>query len=246
MFSKKRIMTKLIDKESAVLAFNNRGSGTVSKVMKGDTTIRGGSAHEVFTDCVDDIEGAVRCARAQRPKEIFLVGHSTGCQKAVYWARKRGTRVRGIVLMAPVSDLSAARKLIGRRKIARALAYARTLLRKGERHTLLPEKVWGWDVLADAQRFVSLYGGQSAEEIFTYWDQKRQPRLLRSVRLPMLVLLAEKDEYADRHPVEMAAWFATHIGPKSRVGIVRGATHGFRGKENEVARLIRRFCASEN
>src|SRR5665213_2291682 len=58
MFSKLNIADALVDSGTSVLAFNNRGHDKVSSSSHGrNKRQRGGAAHEVFTDCVDDIQG---------------------------------------------------------------------------------------------------------------------------------------------------------------------------------------------
>lgn len=241
MFSKAAIMDEIVDTHTAVLAFNNRGHDRIARSSR-RTRERFGAAHEVFTDCVDDIQGAVNFARRQKVKNIFLAGHSTGCQKSAYWASKTdgGRGVRGIILLAPMSDYAAEVMLSGKKKIVAAEKVARDLVRKGRPHELLPERVWGWSLLADAQRFISLYSGKSAEEIFTYWDPKRNPRVLRAIRKPTLALLAGKDEYADRPAEKIAEWFLAHVYTGETV-VIPGVEHGFRGGETTVATAIRKF-----
>ena len=107
-FSVARVLGR-VDKYTAVLSFNNRGYGVVNQVkkVKGVKTefILAGSAHELFTDCVDDIEGALRFVRAQKVRQLYLVAHSTGCQKSVYFASRGNTKnLKGIMLLAPISD----------------------------------------------------------------------------------------------------------------------------------------------
>src|SRR3989338_10849106 len=94
VFSKLGIVEKLVDKNTAVISFNNRGHDKVSRIARvGEKrigkTILGGGAHEVFTDCVDDIQGAINFVRRAGVKNIYLAGHSTGCQKSIYWAGKK-------------------------------------------------------------------------------------------------------------------------------------------------------------
>ncbi len=85
-FSRLPITDVLADEDTAVITFNNRGHDIVSKKrqivgMETKTTF-GGTAHEVFAECIDDIEGAIRRVRKEGVKEIYLAGHSTGCQKS--------------------------------------------------------------------------------------------------------------------------------------------------------------------
>ncbi len=241
MFSKMKIAQMLVDRETAVLVFNNRGHDTVSRISRVEgTPFPGGAAHEVFIDCVDDIDGAIRFAKKSGAKRILLAGHSTGCQKSIYWASKRNGRgVKGVILLAPISDYAAEMHLQGKRKLAAAVSAAHALLGRRKKHTLLPESVWHETL--DAQRFLSLYSGTSAEEIFTYWNSAANPRTLRSVRVPLLVLLAENDEYADRPAKEIEAWFTQNTKKSDAIKIVPTVKHSFKGAEKVVTSEIRIF-----
>lgn len=245
-FSIHHVITRLLGERTAVLAFNNRGHDKISRLTRkgkkqAGKMLLGGAAHEVFTDCVDDIQGAINFARRQGARDIFLAGHSTGCQKSVYWAyKKRGRGVKGIVLLAPVSDFAAEMKRQGKKRIARAASAARALVRRGKKHALLSEGLWHETL--DAQRFLSLYTPESVEEIFSYAQPHKIPRVLRSVRVPILVLWAGKDEFSDRPAKKVTPWFEKHL-QNGRVVVVPRAGHGFRGKEKVVAREIRRFIA---
>ncbi|MEK7601032.1 MAG: alpha/beta fold hydrolase [Patescibacteria group bacterium] len=245
MFSKLFIADKLIDKETAVLAFNNRGHDKVANIQTvSGKRIQGGAAHEVFTDCVDDIQGAVNFAKKSGVKNIFLTGHSTGCQKSAYWASKVGRGVNGVVLLAPMSDYASERMAQGVAALRRAEKVARAYVRQGKKNTILPENVWAWPWIADAQRFMTLYTGEGPEEIFTYWDPRRNPKALHSVKLPVLVLLAEKDEYADRPAKKIGDWFAEHLKIGDEIVVVPKVGHSFKGAEKKVAGLIRGFMKS--
>lgn len=242
-FSNGGYLSRTVDRSTAVLTFNNRGHDIVSGVRYANGTFGspGGEVHEVFTDCVDDIEGAVRFARRCGAKEIFVGGSSTGSQKTVYWAShtKRLRNVCGYVLAVPLSDHASAVALHGGKKVQRALASAQALIRKGKPHAFLPEGLWhqAWD----AQRFVSLYGGEGPEETFPYWNTKQQPHSLRRLRQPILVLLAGNDEYSDRPAKEIGDWFAGHLKVGDRVVIVPRVGHGFTGGERLVAAEVCSF-----
>ncbi len=195
--------------------------------------------HEIFTDCVDDIDAAVRFAKSRGAKEIFLLGHSTGCQKSVYWASKRrGERaVKGIVLLAPISDYASQRDIDKKGMLRKGQLHARKLVQKGEDHTLMPAALGG-EFPCDAQRFLSLYTPESPEEIFSY-AHARVPRTLRSVRLPILVVLAEHDQHEKRSAQELAAWFMDEIFAGE--AIILPADHGFTGVEKQLARSVASF-----
>ena len=247
IFSRHELTSILSDKETAVLVFNNRGSGLVNglKRQRGSRAVYSGlagQAHEIFIDCVDDLDGAVELVRSVGVKEIYLVGHSTGCQKSVYYlARRPKSPVRGAVLLAPVSDYSSVKLEVGEKVYARALSAARRLVRSGRPHSLLPESVWGRPL--DAQRFLSLYTPESAEEIFSYASGKT-PTLLRRVRKPLLVVLAGDDQFHDRPAEKIAAWFQVALqGRPSEVVVVDGVRHDFSPAFLPLARLFKNWAA---
>src|SRR3989344_3822653 len=78
MFSKLGIVDELANSKTAVLMFNNRGHDKVASVRKTNGAhVRAGAVHEVFTDCVDDIQGAINFTKARGIKNTWLAGHST-------------------------------------------------------------------------------------------------------------------------------------------------------------------------
>ncbi len=240
-FSMLHVVEKLVDSQTAALTFNNRGHDVVNR-LSAKTTKKGkprygGAAHELFTECVDDINGAVRFARRQGVKEVYLAGHSTGCQKSIYWAAQGGRGVKGIILLAPVSDYAAGIKQFGKRKLERAAQYARALMAKKRKHTLLPSDVW--PELLDAQRFLSLYSPDGVEEMFPYAQKGKRPVLLHRVRIPILTLWAGGDEYSTHSGKEVAAWFSQNVlSQKSAVHVIRNAAHNFKKTETETAKII--------
>lgn len=246
VFSFARVVERLADKDTAVLTFNNRGHEIVSAIKKKRAARRaprrmGGAAHEVFVDCVDDIQGAINFVRRQGVKDIFLAGHSTGCQKSIYWAhKKKGKGVKGLILLAPLSDYSVALRDDEGGRLARVTKLARSLVRRGKKHDLLPQSLWS--VLDDAQRFLSLYTPDSVEEMFTYAQPKKIPRIFRSVRIPTLTIFAGADEFGDRPAREIAMWFSQNSkSQRYRSAIVPKVKHNLRGGEKIVSRTIRQF-----
>lgn len=241
-FSRQGIIALLAKGDTAVLAFNNRGSGVISRFSKGKKQYEGGAAHEEFAECVDDIDGALAFARAQGAKKVFLAGHSTGCQKSVYYAAKRkGKGIAGIALLAPIADYAG----LGteeRALVPKATKAAQALIAAGKSHDLLPADLWPTPI--DAQRFLSLYTPDSVEQsIFSYFDAAKTPRVLRSIMTPLLVLLAEKDEYADRPAEEIALWFDEHTRAPLAMSVISVVEHGFKGGEQSVASTIKKWIS---
>lgn len=251
VFSNRELADLLVSEDSSVLLFNNRGHDLISRIKKidkrkkkGTISFTGGAAHEVFTDCVDDIAGAVQFALSQGAKKIILVGHSTGSQKAIYYLSKNNNqkRIHGAVLLSALSDFAGIMHTIPVEDYKNLLKISEALVMQGTPHQLLPTTVW--PALADAQRFLSLATPMSEEEIFSYYDPNKKS-IFSSITTPTLVLLGDADEYSDRPMSEIKAWFDTHQkAVQYQSKIIKDGDHGFSGKEQEVAKLIKNFHKS--
>ncbi|HRN96770.1 MAG TPA: alpha/beta fold hydrolase [Candidatus Levybacteria bacterium] len=247
MLSMRGLTPKLIDNTSSVLLFNNRGHDIISRIKKidkreksGYSSFYGGAAHEIFTDCVDDIQGAVDFVTSHGAKKIILVGHSTGSQKAIYYLSKKEKQknISHTILLSPLSDFAGVINRVGLENYESILKIAKALVDQGSPHVLLPSSIWPEPIDIDAQRFLSLYTPVSDEDIFSYPTPDKKT-IFSEITLPITVILGEKDEYSDRPISEIKKWFDSHQN-SSRYSshIIRNATHGFDGTEDEVAKII--------
>lgn len=247
-FSNHKLTAPLSDKSTAVIYFSNRGSGKINKFKKTDkrkrkgyTSSYFGEAKELFTDCVDDIQGIVNYLNKKGVNNIFLVGHSTGCQKSIYYLSQRGKQkqISGVVLLCPVSDYSAMTLFITKEKLKKIVETAEKMVKKGEGDKLLPYNVW--PQYHSAQRFLSLYTSEGEEEIFTYASDK-EPKTLMKNKIPTLVIYAEKDEYHDRPTNEIAEWFKNNSKTTDlTIHTIKKAPHNFKNYEHKVVNTISKW-----
>jgi pimeloyl-ACP methyl ester carboxylesterase len=247
VFAHHEYLLPLLDAQTGLLFFSNRGHDKVTGVRKidrrkkkGYSRFLAGQAHEVFTECADDLDGAVNLAAARGAKKVILVGHSTGSQKTVYYLGERGKqkKVSGAVLVAPMSDYAGEMKADKTGDLPKAQQLARKMVKEGREHEVLPLTVW--PDITDAQRFLSLYTPESQEEIFGYAQPGKKPERLKKVKIPTLVILAEKDEYRDRPMKQIAKWFGKYLRKRGqKVITVTGAGHSFDGWENRISEEIK-------
>ena len=222
---------------SATVTFDNRGHGIITKLKrktntkKGTKSCPGGTAHEVFSESVDDIRGIIDMVKNRGAQEIYLMGHSTGCQKSVFYMSGKhvDAAVKGIILLAPMSDYADARTFDMGGRLKKATQIAKKMVKEGKKHDLLPDHMWSSPI--DAQRFLSLYTPESKEEIFCYAQKEKSPVRLKKVRVPIYVLLAGNDEHRDRSIEEIATWFRKHLSQSERnnIGVINDAPHNFAG-----------------
>ncbi len=237
VFSQIETIAHLASNDVQVLFFNNRGHDTITRFKRLDASApKGyqsetiGAAHEVFTDCVHDIQGAVNFLEEQGAETIQLTGHSTGCQKTVYYLSQQPSKsVKGATLLCTISDYASFIATEDEATRIKATDLAKKLVKEGRPHELLPLDVW--PEMHDAQRFLSLFTPESTEEIFSYAVPDKAPEILQSVKVPLKIVLAEKDEYADRPASEIAAWFKKMM-PEDQIEIeiIEGAGHNLERK----------------
>ncbi len=212
--------------------FNTRGHDVVAR--RGRTLV--GAAFERFRDCVLDLRAVIAFARRRGYRRIVLAGHSTGANKILYYAaRTVDRRVTGLILLGPISDIAGEAKRIGRRELERRVARASRLAAKDPR-ALVP-RAWGfWS----ARRYLSLYRPGSAEDVFPYDRPGARWTALRSIRMPLAVMIGRRDEFLDRAPEALIEAFAAQAAgaPSFSSRIIPGALHSFQAREAAVARAV--------
>lgn len=248
--------------------FNNRGFGNINSLK-----IRGaykyfGTTFEKFEDSVLDIEAMIRFCKKRGYKNIFLFGHSTGANKSAYYIlKKRGRGLAGIGLIGPMSDIPGIKKNLGK-KYKKTLEIAEKMVKRGKGNELLPLKMT-YGLFYTAARFWSIAREGSNEDTFPYYGStslttygstsfdntqdkplttgnlKHKFRWAKKVRLPILVLIGGKEEYADRPVPEIMEIFRKQINQKYFSGkIIKGANHSFKKKEKELGQKMAEWISA--
>lgn len=200
-----------------VLSFNNRGAER-------------GTEDENFRTCLHDLDAAAEFARRHGHRKLVYVGHSTGCQKIVYWqARRRNPAVAGLVLLAPADDFAVTRRDLGRR-FDHKVAWARKMVATGRGDA----PVTGLYERFTAKRFLNLADVKHAEaNVFRYDGALTQ---FRRVKCPVLAVFGAQEEFAAIPPAEMLAILRKKTTSRDFDDwLIPGADHGFHGCERELA-----------
>ncbi len=222
--------------------FNNRGHDLIAGIRKMDGSppngysyFQAGAGQEVFEQSVLDIDAGIAFLVEQGFTEVVIVGHSTGANKACYFAAtQKNPRVVGVVLSGPMSDRL--NPSISKEKLRKDLAYMHKLVREGKGDELLLGYLF-FPIMP--KRFISLLEPGSTEDVFDYGDKEPKMTYFSKIKLPLLVLLPGNDEYADRPIADIKKVFDAHATSKQyKSVIVPGAVHKLHGKEKEAADTI--------
>lgn len=203
-----------------ILAFNNRGAES-------------GTEDEKFQTCLPDLDAAAEFARRQGYRQLVFIGHSTGCQKIVFWqARRRHPAVAGLVLLAPADDHAVLKRDLGRR-YEKKVAWARQQVAAGR-----PEApVTGLYERFSAARFLSVADPRHIEaNVFRYDGALTQ---FRRIRCPVLAVFGEDEEFAAIPPADMLAILRRRTQSVDYDELlIPGTGHSFKACEAELALAV--------
>jgi len=217
---KKELMSRCTQENIDVFTFNNRGAGW-------------GVQNERFSDCLADIDAAVKFARKEGYRKIVLLGHSTGCQKITFYQARRQLRiVKALVQLAPGDDYAIVRRDLGM-SFNRWVKKAEALVQEGAGETLLPPHRTGFG----ARRFLSVADPSNTEsKIFNYEGPLYH---FRKIRTPMLVIFGSAEEFACIPVPEMGRILSEKTNAEDFEFVsIPGADHGFHGKELQTVKYI--------
>ncbi|MCL5112110.1 MAG: DUF1749 domain-containing protein [Candidatus Marsarchaeota archaeon] len=226
----------------AFFSMQTRGSYTIESFDrtkgKNRTSFFAGGALERFEDCVYDIEGAIRFLSARGYNSIILEGHSTGCQKILYYHSKRKNKmVKGLILLAAGDDYNVSRVSLGKR-FGAAVSDAKKAERK-EEHTMMPPKYLPPWMMLSASRFLSTSDPKRPEsQILNYMADRM--KYVAGICVPALAVFGTDDMYMDAAglPAVTAAEKLRKNSKRIETVVIRGADHGFHGRRRKLTNAV--------
>ncbi len=223
----------------AFMPVNNRGHDYMSDIEKIDTarsrSVKGGGAYERFEECVFDISSSVSFLNERGISRICLQGHSTGCNKIVFYLNREPVKEAfSIALISPCDDIALMSSEKGN-KFTEGLKRANSLCAQGLPGKLLePELVF---YPMSARTYLDYFTEGGAHDIFRYRDPKSPFPGLKDIQAPVFASYGTVGEYLAMKPEEALEILKTKFSsPDLLYGkTIPGASHNYAGKENELS-----------
>lgn len=238
-----KVLAKRFTKSGiSFFSIEQRGSHTLSKLgrkrgRKYESLVSGGAV-EKFENCTHDISGAIRFLKKQGITKIYLQGHSTGCQKAVYYlSREHAGSVKGLILIAPGDDYNIWRRDLGSR-FPSVINYAKSIARKNPT-MLLNQKYKHIDY--GAVRFLSFCDPKNVESRIFNYDRKKLSYLAK-IKIPILAVFGTKEQNAIK-PVKTYLQILKNNAESSKFSgiLIKGGNHAFFGVETQLANSVTKW-----
>ena len=236
-------------------AFNNRGSGITNKikVLKRGKYFRYmcGTSHELIGDSVKDIDGAIKFLKTLGYKKFALSGFSTGANKiCVYHYKKPKNLISKNLIICGADDSGLFYDEFGKEKFFKILKLCKTKIQKG-----LGAKLMNPDIINGRcysyQGMFDILNPEGLYNTFPFLDKTKNLKLakkklfkeIKSIKSESLLIYGDKDEYAFNQVAKNVGILKHELESKSNFDykIIKGADHGFTGKEKQLGNLITNF-----
>lgn len=184
-------------------------------------------------------------------EHVILLGHSTGCQDAMMYAKRYGLLLRGVILQGPVSDREFFRGYLGETKYTSLISLSRDMLKKGRgEEVAFVFREWNSVVPVSARRWLSLSDVGGEDDMFSSdFSEQSLADTMRSLQnIHTLVLMSGADECQVPYgvdPAEMGQRLKDAIGGSSaKLCVIEGGSHDLSHNVREASEVIIEFIAS--
>lgn len=225
---------------------DTRGRGITSSFWKGNEidswgegTKFGGSCFEIFSESVDDIQGAIDYLKAQGKSKFILQGHSLGGSKVVnYLVTKNNPEIIGVVLLAPTDMVGWANTDPSHQD---NLKKSEELISRSEGEELVSPQCWLDKTPLSAQAYPTLSKAGTAVDIY---GERAGGALLGKIQIPTLIAYGDSDIGILKIDGNIEKWIERVNNIKNqntKISVINGAAHSFKGYEAELSKNVESF-----
>ena len=202
----------------------------------------GGSMYEDFDESKDDIEAFVLYLKNLGYKEIYILGHSLGCNKVLYYSKEYNSNlIKGIILLAP-QDFS---QMVSIPIHKEMLIEAELNMKSGEPYKILTQKFLGFAPMS-SQTFYKFATGKNQHN-FNYTNTDDNFETLLAIDKPILFIMGDKDPAFEKNKEEKMMILLENVKnkyDKFSYIIIPNGRHSFNDLENVVAQYVFDFIGN--
>ena len=247
-------IAKLIDNSNvAILAYNNRGVGILTKMKKdvdGEKSyFIAGSANENVIEGYYDIKGAIEFAISLGYKQIYLQGHSLGSTKTGYTYNKlkeenydKLSYIKGVLLLSLVDIPDAIIDIFGftEEQADELRRLAIELKESGRGEEFMPKNAFIQPITAD--EFIRLCIDNDKTNFAKFHDKDYEYELLNGIEVPIFMRWGNNRELIAQDASELVARLNDKIKNNNKdIDYIDGADHSYNGYEEILAKHIVNF-----
>jgi len=219
---------ELIKNNIAYFTFANRGANTVTKI-NGKLY---GSAYEEPTECIYDINSAIRKMKDMGYNKINLLGHSLGSSKLLYWyITDKRCEINTIGLLSLTDTHQIAKAYLG---IKYNLLIPK--IRKGKLSTLIPQEMFkGINILPLSIRTFLRIFVDDEFNLISYDEEDTNVENINKISEPLFMRFGTVNEYLLNNAAHTVSTLMKKI-TKNNIDIsyIEDADHSYHGKEKEL------------
>lgn len=213
---------------------HNRGYSYINCMSKKDGSLDvKGATFEIFEDSLKDIEIWMKKVKRLGYKKIILMGHSLGCNKALYYLSKNKDNVQGLILASAPDMVGITKK--EELKFDDLLKEAEDNVNNNDSRKLLTTLIGGTDYISSAT-FISESLENSNIDNFPI---ERNPEIfeqLSAINIPILSFAGSNEypTYLKQHLLKEKAINCNNFEYK----IIDNTNHFYNNKEEEISKII--------
>ena len=136
------LANRFMENDVGLLSFNLTSHDGIAEGYSRDGDVRyvGGSLAR-FESCLDDLDALLEVARSICPRVVFQ-GHSLGCDRVLFYAERRSSRIP-LILLSPCDSYRLQELWLGKERVASQIRRLSSAGKVGDDVSLLPGAEYG-------------------------------------------------------------------------------------------------------
>ena len=217
------------------------------KKFKADNTFTEqlcGATYEKFENSLPDISCWVEYLLKNGYDNLFLLGHSLGCNKVLYYLKEKNIKqIKGVILLAP-QDFS---KIVYNPIHQGMLEEAEDNIKRGEPHKILNRRFLGFAPISSFT-FYNMKDNKNQHN-FNYKDPNENYQFLKDINKQVFMVMGNKDPAVEKMATEEIDSCFSRVHKcfnRFSYKIIKNAGHTFNGKEELVAKYVLNYITEGN